>query len=1199
MFKKALNCLKIIFILLLVGGFLFFSNSFEKSVFAQEEGQTDAIAVRVLPNPSHYSPMLWYAKQKFTGAPTSMEVDGYDAVQDGRTVYVNVANVNGECLMSGQSCLSNSDCTSSHDPCRFYLFTNIYLISYNQEAGPSTISIFNKILENWIFNANLIQPGTCFDQATSTVCLTDTDCPDGNYCNSQKAQITRDIKRLASVVEMREAVENYKNSLGNYPTLDSGTYLTGRTISTWPSWQTTFSQEIGMSAPVDPINKLGDCGSQYDSTTCWDDENKSFAGSIPYGLPPGSNALVYWADDLGQNYELCGFMESGLLVGGDWGSCIGASTENNMPLIECGSLLGIIGEEFEGYISASDIDGDDLIITISNLPTDFAPDDTPNPNQKKIYSFSAPQSADGSIFRVEVSDGKSVATKDCTLSITGDNFIIYPIPDKKVILNSNLNFVIYANHSENDYEGMAFNFSGEPLNFMCTRSDPHITSDGRYDCVINYTPSALGTYNISVNATNASGETSTSQNFTMEVYNTPPVMNPLNCVNYVRRGAEYECEFSAYDPDGHSVDYYEFFIPSGMTPVYTPGVVSSGRFFGSSDIIGSYDVYITAMDEFGAVSLPAEMTFYVNSFCGDGDKQSPNMEGRGGPTDDGYEDCDDGNADDGDGCNTISANCSWTCRDGIVSLSEQCDDGNSDSSDACGNDCQWTCEEPGDITLSSGTGDALVYDDNDDVYSAKNSSTSDTYLKISGVMATPYIWIANSRTMTGLPYNKITKIRTHDGRKRTCTRTQNSVDCFWTNEWEERGQIIDIYDVGGTDPSRTAVNAETGDVWIANRGSGNVSKLDIEGNIIKVCPTNQPHDPNSEPRGIAIEENGDVWVANSGNGTVVKLDGSDRCGLLETVDIGGYPYGLAMDSQNNVWIADRNDAAASGGKKTPGKIKKIDTETLDVTEYPSGSNYINPYGITVDLNDNVWASRYYRSNRVAGVYKVDADTGQVVDYTLGAGVSYYGRGVSLDLFGNLWVVMDRTGIMKIFNLDDPYNGHEIYSKPSASVEPVGVCGDSYGQIWVVNRFSNSVDLYDVNGQLLDTFTVNPNVDVEPYTYSDMTGINRAKVFRKGIWRKTFDSGTGGEGQRWGDISWQEIIPVEETGDGGYESIVVEIRAYDPGTATTTDWFRPDDWNSIDLIDPQRGGRYLDVKVTMKSRHMGVTPVFWDLSIDCE
>lgn len=60
----------------------------------------------------------------------------------------------------------------------------------------------------------------------------------------------------------------YKNVLAaNAPALKEGTYLTGQTLSTWPSWS-LLGNTLGVSLPTDPINQLGVAG------TCAIDTNR-------------------------------------------------------------------------------------------------------------------------------------------------------------------------------------------------------------------------------------------------------------------------------------------------------------------------------------------------------------------------------------------------------------------------------------------------------------------------------------------------------------------------------------------------------------------------------------------------------------------------------------------------------------------------------------------------------------------------------------------------------------------------------------------------------------------------------------------------------------------------------------------------------------------------------------------------------------
>lgn len=254
-------------------------------VFAQNIS-SDAIAIRVIPNPNHYSADVWYASQGYGGSPQFLMVDGYKAVRDDRTVYVNVSNVTAD----GR------------------LYTNIYLISFNQQAEQETRDIFGSVLSHWRFNTNTWLAGTC--RGTTSRCMSDTDCPVDTYCDSLKARVTRDTKRMEDLVEVEKVLNIYRDNKGSYPSIAAGTYLSGRTISTWPSWQDTFGSSLSSALPVDPVNLMGVC-SGFDKNTCWDATSGSFATSWP-DLPSGS--LVYTYDSTGGG--VCASLESGMIVSG-------------------------------------------------------------------------------------------------------------------------------------------------------------------------------------------------------------------------------------------------------------------------------------------------------------------------------------------------------------------------------------------------------------------------------------------------------------------------------------------------------------------------------------------------------------------------------------------------------------------------------------------------------------------------------------------------------------------------------------------------------------------------------------------------------------------------------------------------------------------------------------------------------------------
>ncbi|MBU1940661.1 MAG: hypothetical protein KKC68_02695, partial [Candidatus Thermoplasmatota archaeon] len=79
------------------------------------------------------SPLEWYEKNVGTkGNPEALEVDGYPAIKDGRTIYVASTNI-----VAGK------------------IFSNIYLISYNEGAEPEVLQILAQLTSNWKFNINI------------------------------------------------------------------------------------------------------------------------------------------------------------------------------------------------------------------------------------------------------------------------------------------------------------------------------------------------------------------------------------------------------------------------------------------------------------------------------------------------------------------------------------------------------------------------------------------------------------------------------------------------------------------------------------------------------------------------------------------------------------------------------------------------------------------------------------------------------------------------------------------------------------------------------------------------------------------------------------------------------------------------------------------------------------------------------------
>lgn len=252
-------------------------------------------------NPEHYGINEWYEKQGFTGSPQALIIDGYEAIRDGRTVYVNAINS------------SNKN-----------LYTNIYLISYNQSSSDKTVDILGQIIKKWKFNTNMEEVGTCSislnscssgetDCPVDQQCVLDSDCSNNFFCDSLKAKAIRDLKRAAMVTNLNSSLNIYKTLNGFYPKLESGTYVPHISVSVWPSWNDKFLPTLNLKNLKDPINRLGDCPG-FDPVTCWNKDTNKFSTNVDLinklELPAGSYGFVYKTDSEGSSYQLCSVLET-------------------------------------------------------------------------------------------------------------------------------------------------------------------------------------------------------------------------------------------------------------------------------------------------------------------------------------------------------------------------------------------------------------------------------------------------------------------------------------------------------------------------------------------------------------------------------------------------------------------------------------------------------------------------------------------------------------------------------------------------------------------------------------------------------------------------------------------------------------------------------------------------------------------------
>ncbi len=244
---------------------------FEYPVKNDTTHKTDAIGVLVYENENRLSPAGWYKKKFGTGGNSATStVDGYQAIRIGTSTYVAGTNLNGP-----------------------ELYTNIYVLGYNDDAQADVVNIFNQMMKN--FHLNFNENSFAYEAVDATTAL-------------QRVRV--DTRRVADLKDYQTNLVDYSRITGTFPQLTAGSYIETLSTSAWPSWTQTFGAELqsrlsgNVASSVDPVNTFSPtCSAPYDAATCWDDKDKWFKcenGSHIYAYQRTSDSRQY---DLYANLE--------------------------------------------------------------------------------------------------------------------------------------------------------------------------------------------------------------------------------------------------------------------------------------------------------------------------------------------------------------------------------------------------------------------------------------------------------------------------------------------------------------------------------------------------------------------------------------------------------------------------------------------------------------------------------------------------------------------------------------------------------------------------------------------------------------------------------------------------------------------------------------------------------------------------------
>jgi len=213
----------------------------------------------------------------------------------------------------------------------------------------------------------------------------------------------------------------------------------------------------------------------------------------------------------------------------------------------------------------------------------------------------------------------------------------------------------------------------------------------------------------------------------------------------------------------------------------------------------------------------------------------------------------------------------------------------------------------------------------------------------------------------------------------------------------------------GNTPFGVVYDAGTGDVFVSNNGSNNVSVL-----VAHTYRVRASVDVGSAPMGIAYDpDDHEVYVANQASGTVSAINDTTLA-VVATVPVGSRPLGVAVDAATNkVYVANHGSSNIS---VISGATDRV-VANLDV---PAG-----PYGVAVDNRSD---AVYVTDEGAGAISAINGTTGKVfanytvsnpsfgvdlqgIAYDSGDGQLYAGGGpISL-------VILSPNGTVRVANYD--------------------------------------------------------------------------------------------------------------------------------------------------------------------------------------
>jgi hypothetical protein len=317
----------------------------------------------------------------------------------------------------------------------------------------------------------------------------------------------------------------------------------------------------------------------------------------------------------------------------------------------------------------------------------------------------------------------------------------------------------------------------------------------------------------------------------------------------------------------------------------------------------------------------------------------------------------------------------------------------------------------------------------------------------------------------------------------------------------------------------------------------------------------------------------DIWDIDINTGHIVTVsDGTiTKTHTVNNVDV------TLIDTD-----ADQVHGTANPGAQVRVRARLFDDGSSRYVTADSSGNWLADFSVPAE-----WRPVYDITEITRIIVNEFDDDGDATRRQFGP-PSPANRGVAVTPIDNhVWVA--NSGVGTVTRLDNDGNVLKVIN---TGEEPTGVAVDAAGKVWATNMGSHTAARIDPNadsdGLGAVDLVVDLGEDAWPYNYSDMTGaVVVGSTSPQGFWTVVQDSET--PGFEWGRAIWNTE---SEGSEPPGTAIVVEVRAADTEAGLGGQPF-------VTVLNGElfsMFGRYIEVRVTLKSSPEGVSPVLSDIRI---